>query len=247
MRLQKSWLAAFALVSSVNCVAGEAEVRAAILKLNPQAQIESIKVTPMAGVFEAVVAGTPMYLSADGNYLIQGQLMETKTRKNLSELGMAVRRVPDLKSVDLKQAIVFAPKYAPAKHRIKVFTDVDCGYCRKLHGEMDRYNALGIEVQYLFFPRAGTSSASADVAQSVYCAKDQHAAMTAAQSGQTVAPAHCPNPVQAHFDLGIKLGVGNVGTPSIFLENGELLPGYVPADQLLAILNDKVPQPVAKK
>lgn len=247
MRLQKTCLAALAMVASWHSFAGEAEVRAAILSLNPAAQIDSIKPAPMTGWFEAVVAGTPMYFSGDGNYLIQGQLMETKTRKNLSEIGMAGRRVADLKAVDLKKTIVFAPKYAPAKHRIKVFTDVDCGYCRKLHSEMDRYNAMGIEVQYLFFPRAGTTSASATTAQSVYCAKDQHAAMTAAQNGQAITPAHCPNPVQAHFDLGLKLGVGNVGTPSIFLENGELLPGYLPADQLLAILNEKVPQPVGKK
>ena len=247
MRLHKTHLTAFALFAALNAVAGEAEVRAAILALNPQAQIDVIKAAPMSGMFEAVVAGTPMYFSADGSYVIQGQLMETKTRRNLSELGMAGRRVAQLKAVDLKKAIVFSPSSATAKHRIKVFTDVDCGYCRKLHSEMDRYNALGIEVQYLFFPRAGTSSPAADTAQSVYCAKDQRAAMTAAQSGQTIAPAHCPNPIQAHFDLGLRLGVGNVGTPSIFLENGELLPGYVPAEQLLAILNEKLPQPVPKK
>jgi thiol:disulfide interchange protein DsbC len=224
------------LMSVFSAVAGESHIRNAIQKLSPGVSIDSIKPAAIKGVYEVVVGGQTLYLSEDGKYLVQGQMIDTASRKNLSEQSLAGLRQISLKALDAKQLIVFSPKKVPAKHRVKIFTDSDCGFCRKLHNEIAQYQDLGIEVQYLFFPRGGLNSASAQTAQSVYCAKDQQQAMSAAQAGQAIPIAHCPNPVESHYQLGLKLGVGAVGTPSIVLDNGQLIPGYLPAPELLAAI-----------
>jgi len=130
--------------------------------------------------------------------------------------------------------IIFPAKNS--KHTISVFTDIDCGYCRKLHNEIDQYNAKGITVRYLAFPRAGIGSPSYDKAVSVWCEKDRQAAMTRSKSGETLPKASCKNPVAEEYELGQLLGVN--GTPALVLDNGSLLPGYVPANRLVRVLNE---------
>jgi thiol:disulfide interchange protein DsbC len=124
-----------------------------------------------------------------------------------------------------------------AKHTITVFTDIDCGYCRKLHREIDDYNKENIRVRYLFYPRAGVGSPSYDKAVSVWCADDRKQAMTDAKSGKTLESKSCDNPVKGHLVLGELMGVN--GTPAIVLESGELLPGYVPAKRMAQMLNSQ--------
>jgi len=130
--------------------------------------------------------------------------------------------------------IIFSPKNGKVKHTITVFTDIDCGYCRKLHSAIDEYNELGIRVRYLAYPRAGIGSASYDKAVAVWCAKDRKKAMTQAKNNQSVNSGKCANPVAEHFEMGSKIGVR--GTPALVLESGQLVPGYVPPQRLAAIL-----------
>jgi len=118
-----------------------------------------------------------------------------------------------------------------------VFTDIDCGYCRKLHADMDKYNAQGIRVRYLFYPRAGLRSESYRKAVSVWCADDRKAAMTAAKTGRPLPARSCVNPVADQYNLGRQLGVR--GTPALVLEDGEIIPGYVPPDKLRTMLDDR--------
>src|SRR5690606_20009096 len=110
----------------------------------------------------------------------------------------------------------------------------DCGYCRKMHTQIAEYNKLGIEVDYLFFPRTGPNTPSFDKAVSVWCAKDRKAAFTAAKNGMEPVPQKCDNPVAEQFDLGMKVGVE--GTPTVLAQDGSKLGGYLPPDQLLARL-----------
>jgi thiol:disulfide interchange protein DsbC len=234
MRTKLLSIAAAVLGLSTLAHAGEAEVRAAIKTLNPSAVVDSVKPAPIKGWMEATLGGQIIYFSDDGKYLLQGALVETATRRNLTEDAQAVVRVAELKSIQKKDMIIFPAKGTP-KHVVKVFTDIDCGYCRKLHTEIKQYNDLGIEVQYLFFPRAGVPSDSSRKAIAVFCAKDQRKAMTDAKNNIDPGNATCPNPVEKDYNMGQRMGVN--GTPAMLLEDGTMMPGYLPAAQLLVELD----------
>ena len=121
-----------------------------------------------------------------------------------------------------------------ADHTVTVFTDIDCGYCRKLHSQIDEYEDEGIRVRYVFYPRAGVKSESYKEAVSVWCSEDRNKAMTEAKAGRLMEEKTCDNPVQSHMELGELLGIS--GTPAIVLDNGDLVPGYVPPKRLAAII-----------
>jgi thiol:disulfide interchange protein DsbC len=123
---------------------------------------------------------------------------------------------------------------------VSIFTDIDCGFCRRLHAEMAQYNKQGIAVRYLFYPRAGIGSDSYKKAVSVWCADDRQAAMDSAKAGNEVPEKTCENPVEAHYELGQQMRVQ--GTPAIVLEDGEMVPGYVPPDKLRRALDQRFPQ-----
>lgn len=234
IRLPARLLATAVLAATSFAQAGEAEVRAAIKVLNPSAVIDSVKATPVKGWMEATLGGQIIYFSEDGKYLLQGALVETATRRNLTEESQSVVRVAELAKIQKKDMIIF-PANGPTKHVVKVFTDIDCGYCRKLHTEIKQYSDLGIEVQYLWFPRAGVPSESSRKAIAVFCAKDQRKAMTDAKNGTDPGNATCINPIEADYNMGQRLGVN--GTPALLLTDGTLMPGYMPAPQLLAELD----------
>jgi thiol:disulfide interchange protein DsbC len=133
--------------------------------------------------------------------------------------------------------IVFKPKDGKVKHTVTVFTDVDCGYCRQFHREIDKVTALGIEVHYLFFPRTGPNTESWEKAERVWCAPDRNAALTKAKLGGDLPKPTCGNtPVEDHWSLGRKIGVR--GTPSMFSESGELIGGYLPPATLAKALDE---------
>ena len=201
-------------------------------KIFPGVTPDKIAPSPMEGVSEVLIGPRLMYVSNDGKYLLQGSLIDLKTRIDISEARRDGIRLDALNELGEDKMIVFPAK--EQKHVITVFTDIDCGYCRKLHGEMDKYNAEGITVRYLMFPRAGIDSASYKKAVSVWCSKDQQDAMTRSKSGENVPNATCDNPVKEEYELGQLIGVR--GTPAIVMEDGAMLPGYVPAARLVKAL-----------
>lgn len=233
----KKMLAALLLILMAGTVAaqqGDDAIREALAGLVPGLPIESIKDSPIDGYKEVQAGALLVYVSDDGKYLLDGQLIEIASRRNLTEASRSVIRKDRLQSIPDDQSINFAPADAP-KHSITVFTDIDCGYCRKLHQEMAQYNDLGIEVKYLFFPRSGVGSHSHAKAVSVWCADDANGAMTHAKSGAEPEPVQCANPVEEHYELGKQIGV--TGTPALFTEDGTMISGYVPAAQLLSRLD----------
>ena len=175
----------------------------------------------------------------------QGTILDIKNRENLTEPRKTKARMAAIDAVGVDNMIVFAPENP--KHSITVFTDIDCGYCRKLHREIDQYNEAGIGVRYLFYPRAGVGSPSFKKAISVWCADDKRQALTDAKNGKDPAPKECENPVADHFKLGGLLGVS--GTPAVVLDDGQMVPGYVPAERMAAFLaqRDEQEQEQAKK
>ncbi len=213
--------------------ADEAAVRAAMAKLLPNVELDEVVKAPVPGLFEVLIGPRLFYVSDDGRYLIQGSIIDTKTREDLTEARQTVAKKAVMGKVGDDETIIFGPeKY---DHTITVFTDIDCGYCRKLHQEIDDYKAEGIRVRYLFYPRAGIGSPSYQKAVSVWCADDRKKAMTDAKNGVPLDNKTCDNPVQDHMILGEAMGV--TGTPAVVLEDGRLLPGYIPAKRMSAYLN----------
>lgn len=229
-------VASVALAGTALAAKPEDTIRAALESVIPDIKISQIQPSPIKGIYE-VMAGTQiMYVTGDGRYFVGERIVDLKTREDLTEPRLAAARKRLIDGVGEDQMIVFGP--ADAKHTVTVFTDIDCGYCRKLHGQIADYNKEGIRVRYLFFPRAGKDSPAYDEAVSVWCAGDvsaQRTAMTDAKAGKPVEAKTCTNPVDAHMALGAELGLR--GTPAILTESGDLIPGYVEPNRLAAQLN----------
>lgn len=209
---------------------------ASLKALNPDMQVASVSESGIDGVLLVELAdGGLLYGTLDGRHVIEGNLyrLEGGGVVNLTERRRAVKRRQLLAEVDAKDMVIFSPD-RPPKASVVVFTDVDCGYCRKLHMEMDEINALGIEVRYLAFPRSGPGSRSYEKIVSAWCAKDAQHAMTELKMGRSIPDRSCANPVVEQYELGQAMGV--TGTPAIITEEGALLPGYVPAAELAAAL-----------
>lgn len=206
----------------------------------PELTPDAIRGTPIPGVYEVQSGQAFGYVSGDGRYLIEGDLVDLLSGVALTEERRKASRVALLKSIEEDHVISFSPpEGTPVSHNIWVFTDVDCGYCRKLHREIDSYLERGIKVNYLFYPRSGPGTASFKKAVSVWCSDDRQAAMTAAKGGASVTSDTCENPVMDDFRLGQLMGLR--GTPMIVLEDGEVVQGYLPAPALSARL-DAAPQ-----
>jgi thiol:disulfide interchange protein DsbC len=215
--------------------ASEDDVKGALAKAMPSVKIDSIKPSEIKGVLEVMVGANLFYVSEDGKYLLQGHLIDLASRTDLTEEKLSGARKLALDKVGEKNMIIFKPKIG--KYHVSVFTDIDCGYCRKLHSEIDKYLAEGIEVRYLFYPRAGKGSDSYKKAVSVWCADDRNKALTEAKKGATPKEKTCDNPVDQHMELAQDFDAR--GTPLIVTEKGNLLPGYVPATQLAEVLRDE--------
>jgi thiol:disulfide interchange protein DsbC len=199
--------------------------------------VEDISESPLPGIYQVSIGAQVAYVTKDGRYIIRGDIYDAETSANVSEETRASARVDMLNSVDPASMIVFKPANGPVKHKITIFTDVDCGYCRQFHREIDKVTALGIEVRYLFFPRTGPNTESWTKADQVWCAPDHNAALTRAKLGGEIPQvATCNTPVEAHYELGRDVGVR--GTPAIFSETGELIGGYLPPATLAKLLDD---------
>jgi len=215
--------------------ADSAAINSQVQKLMQGITVENIQAVDNTGLFEGTINGDIVYFSADGRYVFQGDIIDLSSRENITENKRVSLKKAALASLDEKELIVYSPK--KVKHTLTIFTDIDCGYCRKLHNQMAEYNALGIRIRYLAFPRAGLNSESFDKAEAVWCSDDRKQAMTDAKNGMDVDSKRCNAPIEAHYNLGHRLGV--TGTPALFLDSGEMLPGYVPPKKLIKILDEK--------
>jgi len=211
------------------------DIRVQLAKKLPGAKPEDVRTTPIAGMYEITLGGSTAYISADGKYLISGDMYAIDTKTNLTEDRRTETRVKSLASVKDADVIAFGP--AAPKHSITVFIDVDCGYCRKLHSEIAELNKLGVKVRYAAYPRSGPGTESWAKMEAVWCAKDRRAALTKSQLGEDIGAAKCgATPIASQYRLGEEMGVN--GTPAIFTEAGNYIGGYLPPQQLLAHLDE---------
>lgn len=200
--------------------------------LRPNIRVTRVTPSPVPGIVGLeVTGGTILYGTTDGRYLFAGDLYDLTGADlvDVAEEGRAERRRALLAKVGTDGMVIFRAK-GETKAAINVFTDVDCGYCQKLHLEVPQLNAMGIEVRYLGYPRAGIGSESYDRIVSAWCAKDPNDALTRIKAGENIPQATCDNQIAAHYGLAREMGVA--GTPAIILENGAMLPGYMPAAEI---------------
>ncbi|MDA1107060.1 MAG: thioredoxin fold domain-containing protein [Proteobacteria bacterium] len=225
-------LAAFAPVQAAD---EAAKINKALETLLPGKKPDSVTASAIPGVYEVSYGATVLYMTQDGRYLIRGDVIDVAQEENLTELKRSQARLKVINGISESSMIVFAPKQV--KHTITVFTDIDCGYCRKMHGEMAQLNKYGIKVRYLAYPRTGIDSPSYVKAVSAWCAKDRNAALTHAKADEDVPQKTCAHPVQQHMQAVKQVGVS--GTPTLILEDGSLIPGYVPAERLMEMLDGR--------
>lgn len=231
--MNRTVLTLVALLACAACAqAGDPElekVRKNVAERIPGLGAESVTPSAAPGLYQIRKGQEFGYVTADGRYMIFGDMIDLVTGEEITERQRSDARVAVLKQFGPDQLIEFAPK--DAKYYVTVFTDIDCGYCRKLHSEIKQYNDAGIGVRYLFFPRSGPNSPSFEQAKAVWCSGDRREALTQAKRGVHItAPTSCPNPVQQHYAAGESIGIN--ATPTIILPDGELVRGYVRAQSL---------------
>ncbi len=227
-------LSAFALIVSPGAIAADdseelAQVREKVTSLFAEIEPQHVMPSPMDGWYMIRKGAIVAYISADARYLLQGDLIDLDLEVNLTEKSRDEARKVMMSEVPQEHMIIFTPD--EVKYRISVFTDVDCTYCRRLHSQIDEYLAEGIEVRYLLYPRNGPRSASWVTAEHVWCSDNRNEALTLAKLDQEFPTQECDaSMVSTHYLMGQDVGLR--GTPAIVFENGELVSGYVSAQQL---------------
>lgn len=212
--------------------------RVALSKKMPDSKPEDFRPTSIPGVYEYAYGAIVVYLSADGRYLLRGDLLDLDADANLTENRRREQRMTMLAGAAEKDMIIFGTR--DARHTVTVFTDIDCGFCRRFHEEIAKYNELGIRVRYLFFPAAGPDSEAWAKAETVWCSRNRQDALTRAKRGERLAAQKCASKVERDYELGEAMGLR--GTPAIVLPNGEMLDGYLPPPLLARRLEAASPR-----
>jgi thiol:disulfide interchange protein DsbC len=208
-----------------------ADLQKALVERMPQVAITSIEATPVSGLYQVIVGPQVVYMTKDAKYMIDGDLVDLSTSRNFTEDAKAAIRLSEINELSEDEMVVYKPE--TVKHTITVVTDINCPYCRRLHKEVPQYLQNGIKVRYIFMPLKGPEDIAKTV--SVWCANDRNAALDIAKKGGEIEAKKCDNPIMKHMELARKLGVR--GTPAILLENGDMLPGYVPVNKLVTQLD----------
>ena len=188
----------------------------------------SIAESPLPGILQVRLGSDIVYMTDDGRYLLQGRVLDLDTREDITDQAKSAIRKELIDGIDHDDLISYGAE--DSEFEIIVFTDVDCGYCRRLHQQVEEYNDAGIRINYAAFPRAGLGSETFRKMTSVWCSDDQQAAMNLAKSGGIPEPAECDSPVAELYKLGQSIGV--TGTPALVTPGGDLIPGYVPPNDL---------------
>nr|WP_318383932.1 bifunctional protein-disulfide isomerase/oxidoreductase DsbC [uncultured Enterobacter sp.] len=235
----KKGLLMFTLLAAFSGLAhaDDAAIKQTLAKLGVQST--DIQPAPVAGMKTVLTNSGVLYVTEDGKYMIQGPLYDTSGAQPVNVTNNML--MTHLNALE-KEMIVY--KAAKEQHVITVFTDITCGYCHKLHEQMADYNALGITVRYLAFPRQGLESQAEQDMKAIWCAKDRNKAFDDAMASKGVKPASCDVDIADHYALGVQFGVS--GTPAIVLSNGYVVPGYQGPQEMKAFLDEHKKQTSGK-
>jgi thiol:disulfide interchange protein DsbC len=225
-------LGALLLSHSVQAEDNTEKLKQSLQKRLSEIAITDLKPSPIPGLYEMVFGTRVAYVSADGRYMLMGDLIDLDSRRNLTTTRRGALVLKSIDAMGESNMIVLGP--ANPKRTLTVFTDVDCPYCSRLHKEVPKLMEAGVKVRYLLYPRAGKDSETYRRSVAVWCAKDRVKAIGIAKAGGKIEMKSCVNPVDEHVRLGQEVGVE--GTPTIVMDDGRVLPGYAPAAELLAAL-----------
>ena len=209
--------------------ADSAAIKQSLAKLGVQST--DIQPSPVSGMSTVLTDSGVLYVTDDGKHIIQGPMYDVSGAQPVNVTNQLL--LGKLNALSNEMIVYKAPK---EQHVITVFTDITCGYCHKLHEQMSDYNALGITVRYLAFPRQGLDSDAEKEMKAIWCAKDKNKAFDDVMAGKSVAPASCDVDIADHYALGVQLGVS--GTPAVVLSNGTLVPGYQPPKDMKEFLDE---------
>ncbi len=211
------------------------QLREALAVSMPNLEITSVSESPIPGLLELVTGAQVVYVTPNGKYVIEGDMIDVERRINMTQQRKGKTQLAAIEAIGEEKMVVFKASAAQDKSRhITVITDTTCGYCRKLHTEIDGLLSQGVSVRYLLYPRAGLDSEAHRQLESVWCADDQEQAMTRVKTGQSIPNKTCENPIGEHIALAQQVGLR--GTPMIFLDNGLVVPGYRPPAELVQLL-----------
>lgn len=210
------------------------DARTALAAKLPGIEAKDIRESPVPGLYEVMVGARIVYVSADGRFLLNGQMIDLENQANLTEGRISDVRADWAAGLDESRMVIFEPTSA-TRHTITVFTDIDCGFCRTMHEDIGGLLARGVRVRYLLYPRNGPGTESAKKADHVWCSADRNDALTRAKAGKRVIAPACETPTVANFELGRTVPV--TGTPTLVTDGGMLIPGYLETAKLVAELD----------
>jgi len=201
-----------------------------------------ITVTPYNQQLIAInIGGRSFLASKDGRYIYLGKVIDTQLKIDISQQVAQNNRLKQLGKLAKNQQLIF-PATGEELFAVTLFTDIDCGYCRRFHSNMAQYNALGITVNYLMLPRAGKNSTSYDKTAAVLCSLNPQENMTLAMQGRFSAAStsmkeNCQHHLDKQMSLATEFGIS--ATPTMLLPNGGLIEGVLNPEQLLAQLKQQ--------
>lgn len=212
------------------------EMQLRLQKIDPRIEVVKVTDVPLKDFYQVQLSsGDLLYVNKQKDYIFAGNLLEITNDGlvDLTENARSAIRTEVIQAVAAKDQVVFAAK-GETKAIVQVFTDSTCPYCSRLHEQVPELNQQGVEVRYLAFPRQGLQGKGFNDLVNIWCADNQQEAMTAAKAGKKIPTKQCSNPIAEQYELGRRLGVQ--GTPAIFLPDGRLIPGFVPAERLISEL-----------
>ena len=224
----------FIFIFTLSISASEDNIRESLKNILPDgAIIESIEATPIEDMY-AVYYGDlqPIYVTKDGSFFIYGDIYKINSNSisNITDESIAERRKIILKDIPANELISFKSKNE--QFSVIVFTDVDCGYCRKLHNQINEYNKLGISINYAAYPRSGLGTSAFTKMVGAWCSDDPKGSISKLKNNKNLDLSFCDSqPVSKQYVIGQKLGVN--GTPAIFSMDGDMFPGYIKPKELL--------------
>jgi len=232
---------ATAIVAATPAHAGEAEIRKALAeRLTDLGKIDEVTRSPIPGLYEVRVGVEIYYTDENGNYLVVGQLLETKTRTNLTEARVAKLTAIDFASLPLKDAVVW--KQGDGSRKLVVFADPNCGYCKRF--EREARAAKDVTIYTFLYPILGADST--DKSRNIWCAKDRGKVWADWMIDGALPPkvmGECDtSALQRNAALGRKHKIN--GTPALVFEDGKRVPGAMKLDDLEKQLLASAKKPV---
>lgn len=215
------------------------KARETIHAINPKAELHAVRDAAVPGWQEVIANGSVLYVSNDGRYLMYGQLFDTHERVNLTDVTMQALRKDLIDELPTEGRLVYRPD-GEVKHRLIVFTDISCGYCKKLHQDIGEFLRRGIQVEYLAYPRGGANNPAKATMDKIWCARNPEETYTRVMAGEELEPElreGCTSVVMEHYRAGERMGIE--GTPAVYTLDGEQVGGYVQAERLAALLDAK--------